>query len=265
MLSVRLVRLIKPLLRKRIHIARRNLELCFPEKSQAEIEELVNAHIDSIGIAVPETIMTWWGSNQRLLSLGEVRGKEHLEALQQEGRGALLLTGHFTTMELASQLLGRQTPMAGMYRPLKNKLMDQVVLHARSAHASMMLTRDEVRGMTKALRQGEGVWYGFDQNYGQTGIFTPFFGVPAITITATSRLAQLGRAAVIPFFPVRQADGRYVIEVLPPLKDFPSGDDEQDTLRLNQLLEQAILKAPEQYLWIHRRFKTRPPGEPSLY
>ena len=264
-LSVTLVRLARPLLKRRVHIARRNLQLCFPERTAEEIETLLDAHVDALGMAVPESVMTWWGSDARLLALGEVRGMEHLEAVQAQGRGILLLTGHFTTMELASHLLGRRCRMAGMYRPLKNRLMDQVVLRARGARASMMLTRNEVRGMTRALRQGEAVWYGFDQNYGQTGAFVPFFGVPAMTITATSRFARMGRAAVVPFFPVRHPDGSYTIEIQPPLQDFPGDSDEGDARRLNALLEQAIGNAPEQYLWIHRRFKTRPPGEPGVY
>lgn len=264
-LAVAVSRLVRPLLGRRIRIARRNLELCFPQKSAQEIERLLNAHVDSLGMAIVESTMSWWGSNERLLALGDVEGLEHIRRVAASGQGMLLLTGHFTTMELASHLLGRRYRIVGMYRPLKNKLMDQVVLRARGAHASQMLTRDEMRGIIRALRQGEAIWYGFDQNYGQTGTFVPFFGVPAMTITATSRLADMGRAAVVPYFPVRQRDGRYRIVVQPPLENFPSGDDAADARRLNEILEQAILQAPEQYLWIHRRFKTRPPGEPSVY
>lgn len=263
-LGVATNRLIKPLIKRRAHIARRNLELCFPDKSPQQIETLLQQHLDAVGMGMVETIMSWWGNEQRLLALGSVQGLQHLQTLHEQGKGVLLLTGHFTSMELASHFVGRRVPVAGMYRPLKNKLMDQVVLRARGAHASRMFVRDEVRAITRALRDGETVWYGYDQNYGQ-GVFVPFFGVPAITITAASRLARMGRAAIVPFFPVRNPDGSYTVEIQAPLEDFPSGDEAADARRLNSLLEQAILKAPEQYLWIHRRFKTRPPGEPPVY
>ena len=216
-------------------------------------------------MAVVESVMALWGSDEQILALGQVKGLEHLKKIKDPKQGMLLLTGHFTTMELTSQLLGLHHPIAGMYRPMKNKLMDRIFLKSRMRRSTQMLTRDELRNTARALRSGSSVLYAFDQNYGQNSIFVPFFGVPAATITSTARLAKLGKALIVPFFPKRNIDGSYTVEIQAPLENFPSGDEDTDVRRLNEILEQAIIKAPEQYLWIHRRFKTRPEGEPSVY
>jgi KDO2-lipid IV(A) lauroyltransferase len=153
-----------------------------------------------------------------------------------------------------------------MYRPMKNPLMDLLLLRGRGRRMGSIIPRDDIRTMTRCLRRGEAIYYAYDQNYGlDHALFMPFFGIPAATITTTSRFAAMGKAVVLPCFPLRRADGTYLIKVHPPLERFATGDDGQDTLRINALLEQAILEAPEQYFWIHRRFKTRPEGEPPVY
>ncbi len=262
----RLGQLSQQLLKRRTHIARTNIQLCFPHLSRTQQEQLLADHFEAIGIGLFEIALSWWGSDRQLRSLVEIDGLEHLLQTKQDGVGAVLVTGHFSTLELAGHMLSLHNHMGAMYRPMKNRLMDLITLRARCRRLSPVFQRDDIRRMTRCLRNGEAVFYAYDQNYGlDHALFIPFFGVPAATITTTSRFAAMGRARVIPYFPRRHPDGRYTITVHPPLAGFPSGDDAQDTLRINALLEQAVLDAPEQYFWIHRRFKTRPEGEPPLY
>lgn len=250
----------------RTRIARINLELCFPDKSPGERAVLLKETFSALGMALVETAMSWWGSDSRIQALADIEGMEHLERALDSGQGVILITGHLTSMELAGHIISSHRRIGAMYRPLKNRLMDHFVARARGRRVQPLFPRDQVRTMVQSLRKGEAVWYGFDQNYGDRHAeFVPFFGVPAATITTTSRFAKSGRALVIPFFPHREADGRYRIRIGAPLNNFPSGNEASDTLHLNQLLEQAIRRHPEQYLWIHRRFKTRPAGEASPY
>lgn len=265
-LGRRLGRLAQRLLKKRAHIARTNIGLCFPQKSPAEREQLLKQHFEAIGMGIFETALSWWGSDAQLKNLVTIEGIEHLQQAKAKGEGVVLITGHFCTLELAGHMLSLHNLMGAMYRPMKNPLMDQIILRARKRRLTPVFARDDIRTMTRSLRKGEAVFYAYDQNYGlDHAQFVPFFGIPAATITTTSRFANMGHARVIPYFPKREADGRYTITVHPPLEDFPSGNDEQDTLRLNRLLEQAVLEAPEQYFWIHRRFKTRPAGYDPVY
>ncbi|MES9844567.1 MAG: LpxL/LpxP family Kdo(2)-lipid IV(A) lauroyl/palmitoleoyl acyltransferase [Candidatus Sedimenticola sp. PURPLELP] len=252
--------------KRRVHIANRNLELCLPKLSDTDREELLKRNFQALGMTLIEGAMSWWGSDRRILGLVDFEGEEHLVAALQSGKGVILLTGHLTSMELAAHMMGLKFGIAAMYRPLKNPVMDKQVKQAREKHMSPVFARSDVRTMTRTLKAGKAVWYGFDQNYGlKHSVFTPFFGVPAATITSTSRFAGMGDALVVPFFPYRQASGRYRIEIFPALESFPGKSIEHDTRRLNAILEEAIMKAPEQYLWIHRRFKTRPQGEPDIY
>lgn len=251
---------------RRARIARLNLKLCFPELEEQKRNAILKQHLEAMGMAIIESAMSWWGSDRRIQSLAEIKGMEHLQQALDSGKGVILLTGHLTSMELAGHILSSHLRIGAMYRPMKNKLMEHIVGKARRRRLSPLFPRDEIRTMTKALKEGSAIWYGYDQNYGGShSLFVPFFGVPASTITTTSRFAKMGSAVVIPFFPFRNSDGRYRIEIHPPLEAFPSGDLEADTLRLNTMLEEAIRRAPEQYLWIHRRFKTRPPGHDPVY
>ncbi len=259
-------RLAQKLLKRRVHIAKTNIRLCFPELTQSQQESLLQAHFEAIGMGVFETALSWWGSNQTLLDLADIEGLEHLKKIERSGQGVIMVTGHFTAQELAGHMIGLHKATGAMYRRMKNPLMDLIILRARGHRLAPLFQRDDIRAMSRSLRKGQGIFYAYDQNYGlDHAVFIPFFGVPAATITATSRYATMGRAAVVPFFPRRTKDGRYHITIHPPMEDFPSGDETDDTLRINHLLEQAINQAPEQYFWLHRRFKTRPPGEPSVY
>lgn len=254
---------------ERRRIAARNLELCFPEKNAAERERLLKENFASTGIAFFEMAMSWWWAKPRLAKLAHVEGLEHLLQAQRDGKGVILMAFHFTTLEIGAALLGQQHTIDGMYREHKNPLFDFIQRRGRERHNldSLAVERDDVRGMLKLLRAGRAIWYAPDQDYGaKQSIFVPLFGIEAATVTATSKFAKLGKALVIPFTQQRLADGSgYKLVIHPPLSDFPGESDEADCLRINQWVERAIRECPEQYLWAHRRFKTRPPGEPKLY
>lgn len=234
-----------------------NLALCFPEKSEAEREALCDEHFAALGAGIFEAGLAWFASDARLRSLGRVEGLEHLDRVLAQGQGALLLTGHFTTLELGARFLvleGR--PFHAMYRPINNALIDYCMHRWREARSKLpALPKDDLKKLVRALRDGRCIWYAPDQSLAKRGTAeVPFFGVAVPTITATSRLAQLGRAAVVPYFP-RRENGRYVVTIYPALENFPGVDEVQDATRVNQQIEFGVRAAPAQYFWVHRRFK----------
>lgn len=253
----------------RRRIAAKNLELCFPEKAPAERERLLRENFASTGIAFFEMAMSWWWPRARLARLAHVEGLEHLKQAQAEGQGVILMSLHFTTLEIGAALLGQRHTIDGMYREHKNPVFDFIQRRGRERHNpdATAIEREDVRAMLKVLRAGRAIWYAPDQDYGaKQSLFVPLFGIPAATVTATTKFARLGKARVVPFTQARLADGSgYRLVVHPPLADFPGESEEADCLRINQWIETVLREQPEQYLWAHRRFKTRPPGEPKLY
>ncbi|KMT56879.1 lipid A biosynthesis lauroyl acyltransferase [Pseudomonas fildesensis] len=254
---------------ERRRIAAVNLELCFPEKSAKERKHLLKENFASTGIAFFEMAMSWWWSRQRLARLAHVEGLEHLKQAQLDGKGVILMALHFTTLEIGAALLGQKHTIDGMYREHGNPLFDYIQRRGRERHNldSLAVEREDVRGMLKLLRAGRAIWYAPDQDYGaKQSIFVPLFGIQAATVTATSKFARLGKALVVPFTQERLADGSgYRLVIHPPLTDFPGESDEIDCLRINQWVEASVRECPEQYLWTHRRFKSRPAGEPKIY
>ncbi|KNX79081.1 lipid A biosynthesis lauroyl acyltransferase [Pseudomonas sp. 250J] len=254
---------------ERRRIAARNLELCFPELSGDERQHLLKENFASTGIAFFEMAMSWWWPQARLARLAHIEGIEHLQAAQREGEGAILMAVHFTTLEIGAALLGQAHTIDGMYREHGNPVFDFIQRRGRERHNpdSLAVERDDVRGMLKLLRKGRAIWYAPDQDYGiKQSIFVPLFGIPAATVTATTKFARLGKARVIPFTQRRLEDGSgYRLVVHPPLENFPGETEEADCLRINQWVEGVLRECPEQYLWAHRRFKSRPEGEPRLY
>ncbi len=250
-------------------IAARNLELCFPQFSAAERDQLLRENFASTGIAFFEMAMAWWWPKARLSRLAHIDGLAHLHKVQAEGQGVILMALHFTTLEIGAILLAQAQTIDGMYREHANPLFDFIQRQGRERHNadSRAIERDDVRAMLKVLRAGRAIWYAPDQDYGaKQSIFVPLFGIPAATVTATSKFARLGRAQVLPFTQERMADGSgYRLSILPPLENFPGESEELDCLRINQWIEQAVSAHPEQYLWAHRRFKTRPKGAAKLY
>lgn len=254
---------------RRRQIARANLDLCFPSWSAAEREAVTRGVMSSIGMAFFETGIAWFWPKWRLQRLYTIEGLEHLEAARAQGVGVILMAFHFTHIDIGAKLLSLRFSIDGTYRPHNNPVYDYIQRTGRERHTmhGQAIPRDDVRAMVKALRNGRAIWYAPDQDYGpRHSIFVPLFGIPAATVTATSQLARLGKAQVIAFTQTRRADGRgYDLKIYPPLPDFPSADEVADTLRINRFVEARILEQPDQYLWVHRRFKTRPPDEADLY
>lgn len=250
-------------------IAATNLELCFPDWSSERREQVLRENFASNGIALFEMAMAWWWPPRRLAKLTTVEGLEHLEKATAEGRGVLLMSLHFTTLEIGAALLSQRATIDGMYREHANPTFDFIQRRGRERHNAdaIAVEREDVRSMLKSMRSGRAIWYAPDQDYGRkASVFVPFFGVQAATVTATATFARLGKAKVIPFTQTRLPNAQgYRLTLHPPLEDFPGGDEEADALRINQWVEQAILQQPEQYMWVHRRFKTRPEGEERPY
>src|SRR5690348_11960650 len=257
-----------PLLRARRHVIARNLELCFPEMDATQRESLRHEATREMGRMLGEFALDWFASDAKLERLKvDIEGLEHLEAARARGRGVLLVGGHFSHLELCARLISRRIRIAGMYRRMDSTVFEWVVLRARLRYAAAMFDKDDIRGTVKYLRAGGTLWYAPDQDMrSKDTVFVPFFGVPAATITATHHLARLSGAVVIPFFHRRLPDGSgYVLRLGAPLEDFPGADVLEDTARVNACIEQMVREAPEQYLWVHKRFKTRPPGAAAIY
>jgi Kdo2-lipid IVA lauroyltransferase/acyltransferase len=253
----RILRAVSP---RRWRITLVNLEKCFPELDNEAREGLARDHFDSLGIAFLEFGMCWWMSEKRLRKLGQIEGLEHLQAARAKGHGVILLGAHFTTLEITGRLLGLHTDLHLMYRPIDNPLIEEVMRASRERLFERAIPRQDVRLMLKSLKSGKPVWYATDQGYrGKYSEMIPFFGVPAPTNVATSRLARTSSAPVVPFFAMRLPRNQgYKLTVEPALGNFPTDDPAADALRLNQRLEQRIRLAPEQYLWSHDRFKVVP-------
>ncbi len=252
---------------RRRQIAETNLKLCFPDLGEAERKALLKAHFRSLGIGSVETAMSWWTPETRLKRRVRIEGLENLTRALEQGKGVILMSGHFTSLEIGGRLLAMFAPFHVLYRKHKNPLFESTMKQARERHFDKAIPRDDMRGMIRSLKDNMPVWYAPDQDYGrEKSVFAPFFGIPAATITATSRLAKSSGAAVVPFFQRRLPDGSgYALRLYPALEGFPSDDLQEDARRVNQIIEEQIRSMPEQYLWVHRRFKTRPEGAPALY
>lgn len=261
-------RLFYKLVPKRAAIARRNLELCFPDKSADEIEQLVKANMQNTGIAFFETGMAWWWPDWRARPKLHLHGVEHLEAAQKDGKGVLLLLFHFLSLEMQARLHGFIEPSVGLYRPHNNALMEFLQTRGRARSNKYMIKRNDVRGMLKALNRGDIAGYLPDQDYGKKrSVFAPFFAVEnTATTTGTLLFAANANCNVVPSTCFRRADGSgYDMTFYPAFDNFPTDDEVASVARVNAMVEFAVQQAPDQYLWVHRRFKTRPTGEDDLY
>lgn len=254
---------------RRRHIAAVNLKLCFPELSDDERNQLLKRHFAALGISLLETGNAWWCPHEKIKMLvANFNGADYVRAALASGRSVLLIGAHFTTLEISNALFRAafETPISIIYRPHENPEVDWMYRHQRERHTTQAIARDDMRSLVKLLRQNAVVWYAPDQNYGlKNSVFAPFFGVPAATNTSATRLARSTGCVVIPFVSKRLADNRYEINMLPPFENFPSEDPQADATQINLALEKALRGMPEQYLWVHRRFKDRPPGERDVY
>jgi len=229
---------------------------------------MLRANMINVGTALMEVGMAWWWSKKRFSKLLQFEGLEHLEA--QKGRGVMLLGIHYTTLEVGAAAISTVFEMDGMYRRHGNPVYDFLQARGRLSKGigeNIVFERRDVRGTMKALKSGRSLWYGPDQDYGLgQGLFAPFFGIQAATVYATARFAEKTGAAVVPFSHIRLPGSQgYKISVYPALEDFPTGDDLADATRINSIVEEFILLQPDQYLWVHRRFKNRPEGEADVY
>jgi len=266
-LGAGLGRLAMPLMGARVRIARRNLALALPELDEAAREALLKENFANVGRAILETGMAWYWSDARMRHWMQVEGLEHLQAAQQQGQGILLLSAHFLTLELNARMIGLVRPAVGVYRPNRNPVLEYAQVTGRCRSNKAMLDRKDVKGMVKTLRAGDALWYAPDHDYGpHASVFVPFFAVAqAATITGTATLARVKNTVVVPCFTLRQPQGGYRLVLGAPLADYPSGDDQADATASNRVIEAAIRQAPAQYMWLHRRFKTTPPGVPYRY
>ena len=256
----------RPLVSSRRRVVARNLEVCFPELPAAERERLAREHFAALGASLVEMSMGWFGAEHKVRALIRVEGAEHLRAALERGKGAILSSAHFTTIELFWPAIKPLcTRLCGMYKWQRNPVMNRVMSRGRGRSYDVMISKDEVRTMLRQLAENSVVWYAGDQSYsGKGSALLPFFGEPAMTNTALARIARISGAAVLPCFCRRLPDDSgYVLSIGAPLA--PSGDELEDTRRLMGLLEDFIRLCPDQYWWIHKRFKGRPPSLPDLY
>lgn len=248
-------------------IAARNLELCFPRLEPVARAHLLERNLRDSGVMLAEFALAWMGSSAQIARIPVTfEGLHHLASARAAGRGVLLVGAHFSHLELCARLVSQQIRIAGMYRVHDDAAFEWAIKRARLRYADAMYSKDELRASVRHMRNGGTLWYAPDQDMrGKDSVFAPFFGIAAATITATHHLARLSGALVIPFHHRRRDDDGYAIRLEAPLADFPGYDIEADTARINACIEQMVAEAPEQYLWMHKRFKTRPPGEADIY
>lgn len=255
------------LMRRRARIVRRNLELCFPELDENDRSRLERDHFANLAEAVGEISFAWHHRGRLDSSAGDVEGLEHLRRARADGQGVLLLTGHFTCLELGGRLLGERITARAIYRPLGNPVLEALQTRGRSHFVETMVPRHDLRAMIRHLRAGGVLWYAPDQDLGpERSEFAPFFSIPTATSTGMLDLARLGRARVVPMIPRKHPKtGRVTVILESPLSRFPSGDPIADLTRFNAILEHHIRAAPATYWWLHRRFKSTPAGEHDRY
>ncbi len=255
------------LAKSRRKVTQTNIRLCFPELSPTEQKKMVVGTFRSTGKAIFETGLSWWGNERKLEHLCHIEGLENLQQALQQGKGVILLSAHFTCLEIGGRLLSLHQPFQVVYKKARNPLFELFMRRARKTHYQRAIQTYDLRGMLKGLKENKVSWYASDQDFGtKQSMFVPFMGVTAATLTTTARLAKMSGAPVVPYFPRRLENGKgYQLTILPMLKGFPCDDEYKDAERINQVIETAIRKSPSQYLWVHKRFKTRPEGEPGVY
>ncbi len=246
------------LLRSRREAARTNLSLCLAELDDDARETLLRDNFRDVGIGLFEFARAWWGSVAPMRRSVRLEGLDILQDLQAAGRGVLLVSGHFMTLELCGRLLCDHVPLAGMYRRHRSPVMEWAVMRGRLRYACAMFGNGDTRAAIRHLKRGGFLWYAPDQDMrGKDTVFAPFFGIPAATITATHQFARLTGCAVVPFFHRREG-GDYILRIGEPLSPFPTEDMVVDTTQVNAAIEAMVREAPSQYLWLHRRFKRQP-------
>jgi lipid A biosynthesis lauroyl/palmitoleoyl acyltransferase len=246
-------------------VATINIQKCFPEKNKEQVSALVKKHFESIGVSFFETANAYYGRDEKIQKLLTIESEHYLTDAMKDDRGVIILCSHFMPLMLSSRALSLKHKIASIYRPQNNRLFDKIMVKGLTNGGGIMIKNSDTKTMIKAIKNALPIWYAPDQDLGTKGtVFAPLFGIQAATISATSRLAKGGNTAVIPYSFTRTDEG-YNMSFSAPLENYPSGDLVHDASQTNQILEAQIRKNPEQYLWIHRRFKTRPEGEKNFY
>ncbi len=258
-------RLLYLLAGERRHVALTNLGLCFPEATEAQKSAMARRHFEFFGRSFLDRGLLWWATPERIRRFARLEGMEHLKARQ--GQPVILLAPHFTGIETAWARMGMELDMAGVYTNQKNPVFNQALYRGRTRFGKPIVfsRKDNMRKIVKAVKDGVPLFYQPDLDFGRRdSLFVPFFGVPAATVPGLSRLVRMTGAVVLPVIS-RMTETGYVAEIREPWADFPGADVEADTRRMNAYIESEIRKMPEQYYWVHKRFKTRPSGEKSVY
>lgn len=251
----------------RRRVTRINIKQAYPDYDEQQITALSKATFKSLGISLFELALAWWARRDYLLSKCKLTGMQHIEKANSEGRPILLLTGHFTALDLGGILLAMYLPIQAVYKRAHNPMFNFFMHKYRNKHLVRALPNTEIRSVISQLKKGLATWYAPDQDFAQHDmVYTPFLGGIASTLTSTARMTRMADAVVIPFYPKRLEKGRgYELVILPPLDDFPAGDELADAARINQTIETMVRQNPEQYAWFHKRFKNQPDGKASIY
>jgi KDO2-lipid IV(A) lauroyltransferase len=254
----------------RRHIARTNLRLCFPEMDEARLRRIIRGQFRALGRVTLLEAVSWWGSRSEVEALTRFEGLEHMTP--HAGKPVIWLAPHFLGLNIGGvRVTAEFAPIVSLYSRIKNPHLDRLMLHARTRfehggrHSEMFSRQDGIKPVVRAIRRGLPFYYLPDMDYGaRDALFIPFFGVPAATITALPRLVRATGAAVIPAI-TREEGGHFITRFYPAWEHYPTDDLEADVRRMNAFIEDRIREMPEQYFWLHKRFKTRPPGTPALY
>lgn len=251
--------------RSRRRVALTNLRLCFPDLSEAEREDLTRRHFKAFACAVLDRTLGWWAPRARLERLMRIHGVEHLT--DPDGRPVIMLSPHFVGLDAGGTMVSMHVVGCSVFSNQSNPVLNKLLYDGRMRfNPAVLLSRqDGMRKIVRAMKDGHPFYYLPDMDFGaKESIFVPFFGVQAATIPALSRLVRLTGARVVPVISRQVPDG-YEIEVMPPWENFPGESVEADTAMMNGFIESQVLTMPEQYFWVHKRFKTRPPGQQGVY
>ncbi|MBT4838333.1 MAG: LpxL/LpxP family Kdo(2)-lipid IV(A) lauroyl/palmitoleoyl acyltransferase [Methylococcales bacterium] len=252
---------------KRKHVVITNLKIAFPDWNIDKVNEIALKNFEATGINIFDTFLSWWGSKKTLFPLMEIEGLEHLDKALENGRGAILLGAHFTTLEIAGRFMTFHRPAKALYRHQNNEVVNRMMVNGRLKYLDELIHRNDIRKMVKSLKKNGIIWFPPDQAYsGKQSVLVNFFGRDVSCTTSTSRLAKLTKTKIIPFFTERKEDDSgYILRLHPALEDFPSKDITEDTQRLFNIFEQEIRQRPTQYLWLHKRFKPYFDGMHDVY
>lgn len=246
----------------------RNLEVCFTEWTAEQVEANARQVFIDQMIGIFETLNAWY-SPQWFKNRVQIEGLEHIQNAQAEGKGILLLGTHSTLLDAGGYLCAQFFEPDVVYRPQNNPLLDMLIVRCRATIYANQIDHDDMRGLIRNLKNGHAIWYSPDQDFGlKQGVMAPFFGTPAATVTAHRRLLKIAKAVSIPLYFYRDGDisnPQYHVLIEPALDNFPSDDEVSDAIRTNKIIENQLRIAPTQYMWFHRRFKTRPQGYDKIY